>query len=40
MGSLQVRLFLTYLVIITVTLSLTALSLFLQIGGYRDSISY
>jgi len=40
MGSLQVRLFLTYLVIISVTLGLTALSLFLQIGGYRDSISY
>lgn len=40
MGSLQVRLFLTYLVIISVTLGLTALSLFLQIGGYRDSITY
>jgi len=40
MGSLQIRLFLTYLVIISVTLGLTALSLFLQIGGYRDSISY
>ena len=40
MGSLQFRLFLTYLVIISVTLGLTALSLFLQIGGYRDSISY
>src|SRR6185312_14153329 len=40
MGSLQVRLFLTYLVIISVTLGLTALSLFLQIGKYRDSISY
>jgi signal transduction histidine kinase len=40
MGSLQVRLFLTYLVIIAVTLGLTALSLFLQIGRYRDSISY
>jgi signal transduction histidine kinase len=40
MSSLQVRLFLTYLVIISVTLGLAALSLFLQIGGYRDSISY
>jgi two-component system, OmpR family, sensor kinase len=40
MGSLQVRLFLTYFVIISVTLGLTALSLFLQIGRYRDSISY
>lgn len=40
MGSLQVRLFLTYLVIILVTLGLAALSLFLQIGGYRDSLSY
>lgn len=40
MGSLQVRLFFTYLVIIAVTLGLTALSLFLQIGSYRDSISY
>jgi signal transduction histidine kinase len=40
MGSLQVRLFFTYLVIISVTLGLTALSLFLQIGSYRDSISY
>src|SRR5215210_4078921 len=40
MSSLQVRLFLTYLVIIIVTLGLAALSLFLQIGGYRDSISY
>ncbi|MGE5595136.1 MAG: hypothetical protein ACM3S1_03765, partial [Hyphomicrobiales bacterium] len=40
MGSLQVRLFLTYFVIIGVTLGLTALSLFLLLGGYRDSISY
>ena len=40
MGSLQVRLFLTYLVIIVVTLGLAALSLFLQVGGYRDSLSY
>lgn len=40
MNSLQVRLFLTYLVIITVTLSLTALSLLLLLGGYRDSITY
>lgn len=40
MSSLQVRLFVTYLVIIAVTLGLTALSMFLQIGHYRDSISY
>jgi signal transduction histidine kinase len=40
MGSLQVRLFMTYLVIIVVTLGLAALSLFLQVGGYRDSLSY
>ena len=40
MGSLQVRLFVTYLVIIMVTLGLAALSLFLLLGGYRDSISY
>jgi len=40
MGSLQVRLFLSYLVIIVVTLGLAALSLFLQVGGYRDSLSY
>jgi signal transduction histidine kinase len=40
MGSLQVRLFLTYLVIIGVTLGLAALSLFLLLGGYRDNISY
>lgn len=40
MGSLQVRLFITYLFIIGVTLGLTALSLFLLLGGYRDSISY
>ncbi len=40
MGSLQVRLFLTYLVIIGVTLGLTALSLFLLLGGYREQISY
>ncbi len=39
-GSLQVRLFLTYLVIIGVTLGLAALSLFLLLGGYRNSISY
>ena len=36
MGSLQVRLFLTYLVIIGVTLGLAAVSLFLLLGGYRD----
>ncbi len=40
MSTIQVRLFLTYLVIIGVTLGLTALSLFLLLGGYRDSISY
>jgi signal transduction histidine kinase len=40
MGSLQLRLFLTYLAIIGVTLGLAALSLFLLLGGYRDSISY
>ena len=40
MGSLQVRLLLTYLIIIVVTLGLAALSLFLLLGGYRDSISY
>ncbi len=40
MGSLQVRLFLTYLAIILVTLGLVSLSLYLQVGGYRDSLSY
>ncbi len=40
MDSLQVRLFLTYLIIIVVTLGLAALSLYLQVGGYRDSLSY
>jgi signal transduction histidine kinase len=40
MSSLQVRLFFTYLVIIGVTLGLAALSLFLLLGGYRDSITY
>src|SRR5688572_20516906 len=40
MGSLQVRLFLTYLIIIAVTLGLATLSLFLMLGGYRDSITY
>ena len=40
MGSLQVRLFLTYLVIIVVTLGLATLSLFLLLGGYRDSVTY
>ncbi|KAA0240375.1 MAG: sensor histidine kinase [Chloroflexi bacterium CFX7] len=40
MGSLQVRLFLTYLIIIVVTLGLAALTLYLQVGGYRDSLSY
>ncbi len=40
MGSLQLRLFTTYLFIIAVTLGLAALSLLLQLGEYRDSISY
>jgi signal transduction histidine kinase len=40
MGSLQVRLILTYLATILVTLGLAALSLFLLIGDYRDGISY
>lgn len=40
MDSLQVRLLFTYLFLIAVTLFLAALSLFLQIGGYRDDISY
>jgi signal transduction histidine kinase len=40
MGSIQLRLFITYLVIISVTLGLTALSLFLLLGGYRDDITY
>jgi signal transduction histidine kinase len=40
LGSLQVRLFLTYLVIILVTLGLTAVGLFFVLGGYRDTISY
>lgn len=40
MRSLQVRLFLTYLIIIVVTLALAALSLLLQMGEYREQISY
>ena len=40
MNSLQARLFITYLVIIAVTLSLTALSLLFLLGGYQDSITY
>lgn len=40
MGSIQLRLFVTYLVIIGVTLGLTAVSLFLLLGGYRDDITY
>ncbi|MFN0093543.1 MAG: sensor histidine kinase [Dehalococcoidia bacterium] len=40
MGTLQFRLFVTYLFIIVVTLGLAALSLFLLLGGYRNSISY
>jgi len=39
-NSLQARLFITYLVIIAVTLSLTALSLLFLLGGYQDSITY
>lgn len=40
MSSLQLRLFLTYFAVIAVTLGLAALSLFLLLGGYRDSITY
>ncbi|MEX1103979.1 MAG: hypothetical protein WED87_07000, partial [Dehalococcoidia bacterium] len=40
MGSLQFRLFLSYIVIIGVTLGLAALSLFLLLGGYRNDITY
>ncbi|GAB4331934.1 MAG: hypothetical protein Kow0010_17580 [Dehalococcoidia bacterium] len=40
MGSLQLRLFLTYLIIMMVTLGLFGVSLFLLLGGYRDSITY
>ncbi|MFN0148512.1 MAG: sensor histidine kinase [Dehalococcoidia bacterium] len=40
MSSLQVRLLLSYLAVIGVTLGLAALTLFLLLGGYRDSISY
>lgn len=40
MSSLQLRLFLTYFAVIVVTLGLAALSLFLLLGGYRDSITY
>lgn len=40
MGTLQVRLFLTYLAIIIVTLGLAAIGLFLLLGNYRDSLSY
>lgn len=38
--SLQVRLLFTYLAIIVVTLALAALSLLLQMGEYREQISY
>lgn len=38
--SLQVRLLVTYFFVIAVTLGLAALSLLLQLGEYRDSISY
>jgi signal transduction histidine kinase len=40
MGSLQLRLFASYIVIIGVTLGLAALSLFLLLGGYRNDITY
>lgn len=40
MDSLQVRLLVTYFFVIAVTLGLAALSLLLQLGEYRDSISY
>ncbi|MGE0599190.1 MAG: sensor histidine kinase [Dehalococcoidia bacterium] len=40
MGSLQIRLLVTYFFVIAVTLGLAALSLLLQLGEYRDSISY
>jgi signal transduction histidine kinase len=40
MGSLQFRLFASYIVIIGVTLGLAALSLFLLLGGYRNDITY
>ena len=38
--SLQVRLLVTYFFVIAVTLGLASLSLLLQLGEYRDSISY
>jgi HAMP domain-containing protein len=40
MGSLQVRLFVSYFVTIGVTLGLAALSLFLLLGGYREDFTY
>ncbi|HET7737625.1 MAG TPA: HAMP domain-containing sensor histidine kinase [Tepidiformaceae bacterium] len=40
MASLQYRLLFTYLFVITVTLLLAAVSLFVLLGGYRDSITY
>ena len=40
MDSLQVRLLVTYFFVIAVTLGLASLSLLLQLGEYRDSISY
>ena len=40
MGSLQFRLFLSYFVIIGVTLGLAALSLYLLLGGYREDFTY
>jgi signal transduction histidine kinase len=40
MGSLQTRLFLSYFLVIVVTLGLFAISLFFLLGGFRDSITY
>ena len=40
MSSLQIRLLTTYFFVIAVTLGLAAFSLLLQLGEYRDSISY
>lgn len=40
MGTLQFRLFASYLALLAVTLGLTALSFFFLLGGYRDTISY
>lgn len=40
MASLQYRLLFTYLFVIAVTLVLAAVSLFVLLGGYRDSVTY